>query len=438
MRSYRLDCSLEQQRLLYEWVGCARLIWNIALEQRRIAWRDARGRTLDRRWAQQPAPSLTTQCAELTHLRAEYSWLAAVPCQVLQQKLRDLDQAFRRFFAGAAKRPVRKRKGQCAEAIRFPDGKNVQWRRLNKHSGEVKVPKIPWLRFRWSRAVCDAARRERVENVTIVRRCREWYVVFCVERPAAEKTPNNHPPVGIDRGCTAAVATSDGELLDFVALKPRERHRLARLQRRTTRQRRGSRHFVRTQSSINALHARATNRRKQFVHTTARMLAHTYGVVVLERLHIESMTRSARRTPDRPGKFVHQKRGLNRRILEKGWGALQRRLAEVCPAEGSELRLVVASYTSIRCHECGHSHPGNRKSQAVFLCQACGWCEQADVHAAKNIRELGTVGWCSIPKSAPTEGRAVAGRGGSVAACPWSRQAKYWAEASTNAARESS
>jgi putative transposase len=47
---------------------------------------------------------------------------------------------------------------------------------------------------------------------------------------------------------------------------------------------------------------------------------------------------------------------------------------------------IPAAYTSQRCSVCGHVAPGNRKSQAVFECEACtaGPCN-ADVNAARNI-----------------------------------------------------
>jgi hypothetical protein len=66
MRDFRLDASLEQAETLRQWNGCARLAWNLALEQQRIAWEFTRGRTDDRRSADQPRPSYVRQCAELT------------------------------------------------------------------------------------------------------------------------------------------------------------------------------------------------------------------------------------------------------------------------------------------------------------------------------------------------------------------------------------
>lgn len=114
-------------------------------------------------------------------------------------------------------------------------------------------------------------------------------------------------------------------------------------------------------------------------------------------------------------------------------------LVVVCASECSALRLVAAAYTSIRCRRCGYTDPSNRESQALFRCRGCGWSEDADIHAAKNIRHLGTVGWVAPSQNALADGQAAAGRGGGTASGrlrpPWRRPAF---EASTNGAHASS
>jgi putative transposase len=69
--------------------------------------------------------------------------------------------------------------------------------------------------------------------------------------------------------------------------------------------------------------------------------------------------------------------------MQNGWGRLVARLQhKAC----GRVEQIPAAYTSQRCFACGHVAPENRKSQAVFECQACtaGRCN-ADVNAARNI-----------------------------------------------------
>jgi transposase len=136
------------------------------------------------------------------------------------------------------------------------------------------------------------------------------------------------------------------------------------------------------------LHARAANRRKDWVEKTSTDLARRFDAIRVEDLNIVSMTSRPKAKPDpaRPGAYLPNRRraksGLNRGILTNGWGDLVHRLEQ--KARG-RVEKVNPAYTSQMCSVCGHCAPGNRESQAVFWCVACGHRAHADVNAAVNI-----------------------------------------------------
>ncbi|MYC61423.1 MAG: transposase, partial [Caldilineaceae bacterium SB0661_bin_34] len=99
----------------------------------------------------------------------------------------------------------------------------------------------------------------------------------------------------------------------------------------------------------------------------------------------KAMTRSAKGTVEEPGKNVKPKAGLNRGILNTGWGQLERNLDYKA---GGVLK-VDAAYTSQTCSSCGHISQGNRRTQATFKCVACGFKANADHNAALNILARG-------------------------------------------------
>jgi putative transposase len=189
--------------------------------------------------------------------------------------------------------------------------------------------------------------------------------------------------VGIDRGVAVSAALSTGELLHAPGLTPGESKRLRALQQRLARCRRGSNRRDKTKRAIARLKARERDRRKDWIEKTTTDLARQFDVIRIEDLDVRAMTRSARGTLKKPGSGVAQKRGLNRAIMRSGWGQLVARLQHKALGR---VEKIPAAYTSQRCSECGHIAPGNRKSQAVFECQACnaGPCN-ADVNAARNI-----------------------------------------------------
>jgi putative transposase len=101
------------------------------------------------------------------------------------------------------------------------------------------------------------------------------------------------------------------------------------------------------------------------------------------------MSRSAAGTLDMPGRNVRAKVGLNRSILDQGWGGFVRQLEYKTQWRGGWLDTSQGAAAPQTCSACGHVHSENRPSQAVFHCRACGHKENADINAAKNIRARG-------------------------------------------------
>jgi putative transposase len=362
---FRLLPSAEQSAALAEHCRHARFVWNLAVEQQQH-WRPGR-----------QAPGYNDQCAQLTAARAEYDWLAVGSQTVQQQALRDFAQAMRNFFNGTHGRPTWRKAGQH-EGFRQVGFKPRHLKRLNRRYGQVWIPKVGWVRFRWSRDIPDTVKSYRVN----LDRSGRWHIAFAAI-PESVSGPDDGSVVGIDRGVTVSVALSTGELLCVPGLRARETERLRRLQQRLARARRGSNRRARTKLAITRLYARQTDRRRDWVEKTTTDVARRFDTIYVEDLDVRAMTRSARVTRECPGTNVAQKRGLNREISRQGWGVLVTRFKRKA---AGRLEFVPAAYTSQRCSDCGHIAPENRKSQAVFQCVACGAepCN-ADVNAARNI-----------------------------------------------------
>jgi putative transposase len=343
----------------------ARFVWNLAVEQQ-LHWQPGR-----------QAPGYNEQCAQLTAVRAEYDWLAAGSQTVQQQALRDFAQAMRNFFNGSHRRPTWRKAGRH-EGFRQVGFKPRHPKRLSRRYGQVWIPKVGRVRFRWTRDIPDTVKSYRVTR----ERSGRWHIAFAAI-PESVPGPGDGSVVGIDRGVAVSVALSTGELLRAPSLRANETKRLRRLQQRLARARRGSHRRARTKRAIARLRARETDRRRDWVEKTTTDIARRFDTIRVEDLDVRAMTRSARGCREWPGVNVAQKRGLNREIHRQGWGRLVARLKHKA---AGRLESVPAAYTSQRCSQCGHVAPENRKSQAVFQCLVCGAgpCN-ADVNAARNI-----------------------------------------------------
>ena len=343
----------------------ARYVWNLAVEQQQH-WQPGR-----------KAPGYLEQAAQLTEARAEYGWLGAGSQTVQQQALRDFAQAMRNFFSGTHRRP-RWRKAGVHEGFRQVALKPHHVERLNRRLGRVWVPKVGWVRFRLSRPVPEGVKSYRVTRD----RAGRWHVAFA-HVPGPITGPGDCSVVGIDRGVVVSAALSSGELLHAPGLTAGESKRLKMLQQRLARARRGSHRREKTKRAIARLKARERGRLKDSVEKTSTDLARRFDVIRVEALDVRGMSRSARGTVEQPGARVAQKRGLNRAISRSGSGQLVVRLQH---KPLGRVEQVPAAYTSQRCSACGHVAPGNRKSQAVFECEACTAVRcNADVNAARNI-----------------------------------------------------
>jgi transposase len=359
-----------QQTALLEQCGHARYVWNLALEQWSMWTRD-----------KGPTPGYVAQARQLTEARSVFGWLRAGSQTVQQQALRDFHQAVKNFSAGTHRQPTWRKAG-LHEGFRIVGPQAGRVEPLSCKWARVLVPKVGWVRFRLSRAI-PAAKSYRVTRDRIGR----WHIAFAVVPPPIP-APGTGKVVGVDRGVIVSAALSTSDLLTCPGLSDRQQGRLQQLQRRLARCRRGSNRRRRVQAAIAKLSARAADRRKDWVEKTSTDLARRFDVIRVEDLRVAQMSRrpKPKLDPARPGAYRPNRRrakaGLNRGILANGWGLLVRRLEHKA---AGRVEKVNPAYTSQTCGVCGYCARGNRESQAVFRCVACGHRANADVNAAINI-----------------------------------------------------
>ena len=368
---FKLRPTAEQEALFRQFAGVCRLVYNLALEQRRDWWRHYERETGQRL-------NYIAQARQLTDLRAEFDWIRAVYVSCQQQALRDLDRAFGNFFAGRARYPTPRKKG-ISDTFRLP-GREVETRRLNGKWSAVRLPKIGWVKFRDTRAIQGT-----IKNATVSGGADGWHVAFACEIER-ETLQNLRPAVGIDRGVATTLALSTGEMVSVPASLDRIEAAKRRAQRVLSRRRRGSRRYARQRRRIARLQGRAGRIRRDFHHRAALDIAQRFGIAVLEDLRIQNMTASASGTVDDPGRMVRQKAGLNRSILNQGWGAFDLILTYKMEERGGRVVKVDPAYSSQTCAACGVVDARSRESQARFRCVACGHADHADRNAALVIR----------------------------------------------------
>jgi len=368
---FRLRPSKAQESLFRKFAGCRRFVWNKALEIQK--------KRLDR---EEKAFGYSRLCTVLLDWKQEHPFLAEPPSQALQQVLMDLDRAIREAFdkKNPKRFPVFKKKRKSIDSFRLPQGFKVE-----QCNGRIFLPKVGWVRYRNSRRI-----EGKQKQVTVSRSHDGWYFSFQVEVKFHEAPIHpSRSSVGIDRGVKLFAALSDGTIIEAGNPLKSRLGRIVRLQRKLARKVKFSNNWKKQKGKISKLHGRVADARRDFLHKATTSISKNHAIVVMEDLKIGNMTRSAKRTIENPGRNVKAKSGLNRAILDQGWGEFKRQIGYKLEWAGGELMLINPAYTSQECSVCHHLSPENRKTRDGFECVACGHVADADVNAAKNIKAAG-------------------------------------------------
>ena len=392
---FRIYPTEEQILSLRRIAGCCRLVYNLALEQRQLAW--SRGVSL----------GYVSQANELPALKAEFPFLKEAPSHSLQSALRNLDTAFQRFFQGHASFPTFKKRN-AGLSITLPDPAQIKadWHRhalILPKFGKTRRDNGP-LRLRAHRAPKGALR-----SVTISEQGGLWFVSILTQRDI--KAPSmpavTHPKqvIGLDRGVVSAVVADTGFSANVEGQTPGSKTRSRRLQQALARKKKGSNNRLKARMKLAKHKAKEARRRTNQIHRITSALIKNHDVYVLEDLKVQNMSQSAKGSLEDPGSNVAAKSGLNRAILDKGWGEMRRQLNYKAAWVGKQVLEVSPVNTSRTCPDCGHVSADNRRSQAVFACVSCGLTGHADQVAAFNVKQRGLAMLGLPPATVPKDVR---------------------------------
>ena len=379
MHRIRLYPTPTQVARLEHALHLTRNLWNAALDQRGYEYRAHRRRVTAR-----------MQYAELTELRAESPGDAAIYRECQDAALHRLDLAMQAFF-----RRIRR-----GETPGFPRFKNdMRWNQLEYPHGnraikldarqaKARIPGVGSVRVRKGREIPLTYGR-----AFVVRKNGKWYAVFECKREV-EPMPATGRLLGIDAGITALLATSDGDLIANPRHLEVRRASVERAARRlddaTVKDARGRPTNRRDPKRVAAVRrlARAkeaeANARRDALHKLSSRLVRDYGGIAMERLDLRAMTRSAKGTAEEPGRNVSAKSGLNRALLDTGFGTLRQLIVEKAAWAARLVAVVDPRYTSQTCFACKAVAAQSRKGTR-FVCVGCGHRDHADVNAARNI-----------------------------------------------------
>ncbi|MEV7861022.1 RNA-guided endonuclease TnpB family protein [Streptomyces hirsutus] len=358
--NYRAYPDAPQRRALARAFGCARLVWNDCLRDRKEA---------------HAAGLPYVKSAELSRLRItqakrteERAWLADVSAVVLQQSPRDLDTAYKNFFDGLKN----KRRGRKTGPPRYKSKKDTrQSIRLNtnafslKKNGMVYVAKVGHLKVRWSRRLPAAT-----TSLTVTKDSSGRYFLSFVVDTGPDILPEAQTDAGIDLGLSAFAVLSDGTKISAPRFLRRAERKLKRLQRDLSRKQKGSKNRARARIKLARQHAKVADRRRDFHHQASTRIIRDNQAVYVEDLAVSGLARTR----------------LARSVHEAGWSAFVGMLEYKAARHGRTFAKVDRVFPSSQvCSACGFRDGPKPLHVREWTCSACGTVHDRDHNAARNV-----------------------------------------------------
>jgi len=308
-----------------------------------------------------------------------------ISSQALQATLKRVDFAFERWLKGLGKRPkfksIRHYSGWTYPA---KTGYSVE---SNGENGYLNLSKIGRIQMRGK-----AKYWGQPTTCTIVHRNGKWYASITVDVLEQVLKPEVLPvgAIGIDLGCKSALSITDGTTHQQITapkflrnaehqIKKASKEKRRKQAPNKTKKIKASRRWKRATAKVSKLVRKVGNQRQDWVHQVAAEIVSGNSFVATEKLEVKNMTSKAKK-----GKRKKQKAGLNKSILDVGFGMLKSTIKYKVEQIGGVFVEVPTKKVkpSQTCPKCGYQHKKTLDIR-VHECGVCGYVQDRDVAAAE-------------------------------------------------------
>lgn len=367
----KLYPTKEQEKLMWQSVGVNRFAYNWGLARSESYYNEHK-----------KSLSNNDLRKEFTKLRKtdEYPWLKDVSSEIPQQALKDLGNAYKKFFKKQGGFPKFKKKGKCENSFYHHNNKlkvnddyvYLEKIGLVKMSDEGRLPKGNYKKD-----------KIKVTNPRIKHNGRYWVLTLGIE-VKSEPVELTNVSLGIDVGVKDLAVCSNGQVFKNInksrTIKKLEK-RLRRLQRQVSRKyemNKQDNKFVKTKNiiklerQIKLIHLRLSNIRNNHLHQTTNKIVKTKpSRIVIEDLNVSGMMKN---------------RHLSKAIQQQKLYEFRRQLEYKTKKYGIELVLADRWYPSSKtCSSCGAIKSDLKLKDRVFKCDCCGLEIDRDLNASINL-----------------------------------------------------
>ena len=358
---FRLYPDDNQKMLINKTFGCTRFIYNHFLNKCK----------------EEGYKKAYDMCKELKELELDYPFLKEVDSTALRCSIFNLEDSYKNYFSKRSGYPSFKSKfskqsyrTNCiTSSYKNKKYSNI---RIDLKEKMIKIPKLGLVKIRGYRNLDKLT--DRIINITVEKEKTNKYYVSVITESKDEIKEKVTPTsiVGIDLGIKDLVVTSDGEKYPNPKEINKREKRLKRMQRKLSRQVKGSNNYNKTKEKIARIHSKIKNSRKHNIINIVNKIVKEHDIIVSEKLNIKKMSSNHK---------------LAKNILDASFNKICELIKWKTKVLGKYYYQVDTYYPSSKiCSHCdSKTEVTNNLNVRTWICENCGNTNDRDINASINI-----------------------------------------------------
>lgn len=323
--------------------------------------------------------------------------LSKVYSQVLQDIVKRVDLAFKRYISGDKNRK-RSGKPRFKSESTFKSFTYTQildgW--LNGKS--INLPKLGNIEIILHRPLPDGFK---VKTCIVSKKADGWYITLSIEDSSVptfkpdEIIATEDNSIGLDAVLheNTFLATSESDFVPARKAYRKNEQELAKVSKKKSAKKKGSKARRKLAKKEARVHQKIARSRKDHHFNVATQLSKSgKKIIFVEDLELKNLTKRNKAKHDENGKYLPNnqsaKSGLNKSFLDAGFGQFVDILTYKVEKTGMRVIKVNPMYTSQIC-SCCNAYVEKTLSDRIHSCNECKIVLDRDVNAAINIKRVG-------------------------------------------------